>query len=193
MANLNKLPIWLITAAVLTALSILAHEVTHYIGAVAMGARDVAISWGDYTYDPASLDAMGVAVTAMSAPLLTHIVILWVWRSGATNALALALGLGACSRDIVIFPFALKIALGRDLSTFTNDEMRASEALGISPFPFALVAAVLGIGGVIVFLRRAYRVQGWLFALALFVGTILGLVLWGKVGPMVLAGGRGFN
>ncbi|MYG09484.1 MAG: hypothetical protein F4170_01355 [Rhodobacteraceae bacterium] len=71
--------------------------------------------------------------------------------------------------------------------------MRAAEALGTHPLPFALVAVALGVGGLMLFLTRAYRMEGVTQPIVLFIGTIVGIVLWNYVGPLVLPGGRGYS
>ena len=193
MTDLKRVPGWLVIAAILTALTILVHEMAHYIGAVAMGAQNVKLHWVDVTYDEGSLTAFGVAVTALAGPLFTHALILWIWLSGAISSAALALGLGACSRNIVLLPFTLKTLINRDVSSFSGDEVRAAEALGITPLPFALIAVMLGVGGLITFLTRAYRSSSVAFPIALFIGTIVGIVLWNYIGPVLLYGGRGYG
>ena len=82
---------------------------------------------------------------------------------------------------------------GRYVSGFSGDEVRAAEALGLHPLPFALAAVALGVGGLMLFLMRTYRMEGISQPIAFFIGTIVGIVLWNYVGPVVLAGGRGYG
>jgi len=79
------------------------------------------------------------------------------------------------------------------VATFTNDEITAAHALGISPVFFALIAATLGIVGTFVYLRRAHRAVPFALPISLFIGTVLGIVFWGIVGPAVLPGGKGIG
>lgn len=193
MTHIARAPLWLVTAALCTVLTIGAHELAHYAGAVAMGARDVRLHWADITFDNASLDAGGVAVTWMAGPLLTHAVILWVWLGRHSAVVPLALGVGACSRDLVLLPFTIKLLLGRDITTFTNDEVTVATALDISPLPLAALAVLLGAGGLILFMTRAARTHGKLCAATLFSGTIVGIAVWSTVGPVLLPGGKGIG
>ena len=158
-----------------------------------MGGQGVTLHWADVTYDPQSLTAMGGAVTALSGPFLTHSIILLVWLSGARSVVALAFGIGVCTRNLVLLPFTVKALMGRDVSGFSGDEMRAAEALGISPLPFALVGVGLGVIGWAVFLRRAYLRGRWVLPVALCVGAFLGIAVWSFVGPLMLPGGRGYG
>lgn len=193
MQILKKFTYWLTIAAILTVLTILAHEIAHFVGAVMMGAEEIKLHWADVTYKENTLDAFGVAVTALAGPFLTHVIILSVWLSRASNVAALSLGLGACSRNLVLLPFTVNMLMGRDVSSFSGDEVRAAEALGTHPLPFALVAVALGVGGLMLFLTRAYRMEGVTQPIVLFIGTIVGIVLWNYVGPLVLPGGRGYS
>ena len=193
MKQSTKLPLWFLGAALLTALTIIAHELAHYVAAIVMRAENVKLHWADITFTENSLNSTGLAVTWIAGPLLTHGIIVWVWLSKRTDLLALALGLGACSRNLVLLPFTIKFLFGRDVSTFTNDEVTVAEALGISPIGFAVVAVLLGVGGTIVFLKRAYASNGVLFPIALLLGTIAGIILWGTAGPALLPGGKGFE
>ena len=191
MKTFQQIPVWLVIAALLTALTIIGHEIAHYLGALAMGASDVALHWADVTFDAATLSGWGLAFTWFAGPLFTHAIILVVLLSRASGIVALALGLGACSRDLVVLPFTIKLLLGRDVSTFTNDEVTAAAALGIAPHAFAVFAAGLGLVGLAVFLNRAYRSKGALFAVTLILGTLAGIALWSVIGPTLLPGGKG--
>ncbi len=173
--------------------TIIAHELAHYGGAFVMGAQDLRLHWADITFAAGSLSQMGEAVTWAAGPLITHAIILWVWLSRATSVVALSLGLGACSRDIVLLPFTIKTILGRDVSGFSGDEVEVANALGFAPLPLAVFAVALGLGGLVVFLARAYRKGGGFAPVALIIGTVLGIAMWSFIGPMVLAGGKGIG
>jgi len=193
MQTLKKFTSWLAIAAVLTILTILAHEIAHFVGALLMGAKEIKLHWADVTYKENTLNAFGVAVTWLAGPFLTHVIILCVWLGRASSVAALSLGLGACSRNLVLLPFTVNTLMGRDVSSFSGDEVRAAEALRAHPLPFVLVALALGVGGLILFLTRAYRMEGMSQPIVLFIGTIVGIVLWNYVGPVVLPGGRGYS
>lgn len=182
---------WLALSAFLTILTIIGHEVAHYLGAVAVGAENLRLHWADVTFEEASVGDIGTAITWLAGPIFTHGVILWVLLSRTSSIWQLALGLGASSRNLVLIPFALKSVLGRDVSTFTNDEAVAGQALGISPVYFALIAATLGIVGTFMCLRRAHRAVPFALPISLFVGTVLGVLIWSFAGPVLLPGGKG--
>ena len=184
---------WLLVAVASAAATIVLHEVAHYLGALAMGAENINLHWADVTYAAGSLEPFGEAVTWAAGPLLTHGIILAVWLSQATGAVPLAMGIGACTRDILLLPFAIKTVLGRDISGFSGDEVTVASSLGIDPLPLALLAVLLGLVGMAVFLRRGFKTRGMLFCLILIAGVFLGIVLWGAVGPIVLPGGKGFG
>jgi len=184
---------WLAISILLTIVTVIGHEVAHYVGAVLSGAQNVSLHWADVTFDDNSIGNIGTAVTWLAGPAFTHALILWVLLRKSSNIWFLALGLSACSRNLVLIPFAIKWLIGRDTSSFTNDEVTAAAALGVTPIFFALFAALLGIVGMIVILRRAHRRAPIALPLALFVGTILGIVLWGFAGPVVLPGGKGIG
>ncbi|MEM6277158.1 MAG: hypothetical protein AAF714_09415 [Pseudomonadota bacterium] len=182
---------WLAVSALATIITILGHEIAHYSGALAVGAEELRLHWADISFDESSLDAMGTAITWLAGPVFTHGLILWILLSRSSNLWLLALGLGASSRNLVLIPFTLKWLLGRDISTFSNDEVTAAEALQMSPILFAGIAVALGLTGTFVFLRRAHREVPYALPIALFVGTVLGILIWGGVGPTILPGGKG--
>ena len=184
---------WLAISALLTILTIIGHEIAHYIGAAGAGAEHLHLHWADVTFDEASLSNVGTAITWLAGPIFTHGIILWVLLSRTSNIWLLALGLGASSRNLVLIPFATKSLLVRDVSTFTNDEVTAASALEISPIYFALFAAVLGIVGTFAFLKRAHREAPLALPISLFFGTVFGIVIWGFVGPAILPGGKGIS
>jgi hypothetical protein len=185
--------ILVLIAAVLTAFTIVGHEVAHYLGAVAMGAENVRLHWADITFDEGSLGNTGAAITWAAGPICTHGIIVLVLVSKSSQFYALALGLGAASRNLVLLPFTIKLLLGRDVGTFTNDEVTVADAMATSPLGLALLAAFLGVLGTFVFLLRAQRVRPIVWPIALIVGTIGGIVLWGVFGAWLLPGGKGFN
>ncbi len=193
MQTLKKFTNWLAIAAVLTVLTILAHEIAHFVGALVMGAEEIKLHWADITYKENSLDAFGIAVTWLAGPVLTHMIILCVWLSRASSVVALSLGLGACSRNLVLLPFTVNMLMGKNVSSFSGDEVRAAGALGTTPFPLTLIAIALGIGGLILFLVRSYRRVGVPQPILLFIGTIVGIMLWNYIGPLILPGGRGYS
>lgn len=186
-----KISRWLAISALLTILTIIGHEVAHYCGAVAVGAENLHLHWADVSFDEASLSDNGTVITWLAGPVFTHGIILWVLLSRTSNIWLLALGIGASSRNVVLIPFTLKLILEQDVSTFTNDEITAAHAFGIPPIFFALIAATLGIVGTLIFMRRAHRAMPYALPISLFVGTVLGIVIWGVVGPVVLPGGKG--
>ncbi|MEM9854301.1 MAG: hypothetical protein AAF841_07580 [Pseudomonadota bacterium] len=183
--------LWLAACVFMTILTILGHEVAHYFGALSSGAEGLKLHWADISFDEASLGSVGTAITWLAGPMFTHLLILWVLLSRTSNIWLLALGLGASSRNLVLIPFTMKFLLQRDVSTFTNDEVTAAQALEISPLYFAVIAVLLGILGTVIFLMRAHRSVPFVLPISLFVGTILGIVIWGLVGPIILPGGKG--
>lgn len=191
--KMTKMATWLAIAAAMTILTIIGHELAHYLAAGATGAENLHLHWADISFDEASVSAPQLAAIWIAGPVLTNGIILGAWFSGARGAAILSLGLGAASRNIVILPFALKLLLGRDTTSFYNDEAAVAGALGVSPLPSALVTVVFGIGGTVLFARRAYRDAGWRYPLILIAGMVLGIALWGIIGPMLLGGGRGLN
>lgn len=193
MRTIVKTSSWLVVAALLTILSIFLHEVFHYAAAVLSGAENVKLHWADITFDSGSLGSRGLAVTWLAGPILTHTIILWVLLSKTNNLAALALGLGACSRNLVLLPFTIKFLLGRDTSTFTNDEVTVGQALEVSPMIFALPAVALSALGLYRFLTRAKRASSIILATVLVLGVVLGIASWGIIGPILLPGGKGFS
>ncbi len=193
MSAILRFPLLIAFAAILTALTIVGHEIAHYVAAVATGAENVKLHWADVTFQDGSLGNNGIAITWIAGPIFTHAIILWVLLTGTSQFFALALGLGAASRNLVLIPFTLKLSLGRDVSTFTNDEITVAKAVEIAPISLALVAVLLGLSGLIVFLTRAYRRSKVVWPLSLVLGSIAGILLWGAVGPALLPGGKGFG
>lgn len=193
MQNFVKIPIWLMCAASLTILTIVAHEVAHFLAAKAAGAENVSLHWADVTFLDGSVGNMGVAFIWLAGPAVTHAIIIWVLLSKAHSLAAMALGIGACSRNIVVLPFTIKFLLGRDTSTFTNDEVTAAAALDVSPMFFALPAVLFGLVGGTVFIMRACKTIHYSQVVSLICGVVLGIVCWGAVGPILLPGGKGFG
>ncbi len=191
--TLKTAPVIALFTALLCILTIIAHELAHFAAAIAMGGQNVALHWADITFAPGSLDATGLAVTWAAGPIITHLIILWVWLRGRADWPALALGLGAATRNMILLPFTLKFLLGHDVSGFTNDEVTVADALAMSPLPLALFATALGWSAFVLFLARAKRSGGWALLATLLVGTILGIASWGAIGPILLPGGKGFG
>jgi len=179
--------------AVMTVVTIVVHELAHFGAAISSGARGVSLHWADISYEPGSLSSVGEAVTWGAGPLVTHAIIIWALVSRSNHIAVLALGLGAASRNLVLLPFAIKSLLGRDTTTFTNDEVTVGQALGLSPLVFAVPAIVLSLLGLFVFLRRCWRSRGGVPAVLLILGVVLGIVLWSVVGPVLLPGGKGLD
>ncbi|MEO0487212.1 MAG: hypothetical protein AAF092_15005 [Pseudomonadota bacterium] len=177
----------------LTALTIIGHELAHYLTAAAVGAQDLSLHWADVTFLEDSIGNLATAAIWAAGPLFNHVIILWALLSRSSHVAVLALGLGACSRHIVILPFTIKSLAGQDVSTFTNDEVTVASALSISATPLGVLTVTLGVTGLVIVLMRAFRAQGIAGALALFVGCIAGIALWSFVGPVLLPGGKGLD
>ena len=96
-------------------------------------------------------------------------------------------------RNLLLLPFIIKSILGRDTSTFFFDEIRVAQALNFVPILLVSISLILGIVGVIYFIRRAYTINGIPLAACVITGGIFGFYVWSVLGPLILPGGPGIN
>jgi len=179
----------------LAPLTIVLHEVGHYVAALWAGSPNPALhySWTDPGNLPTK-DASTDGVIGLAGPAVTIILSLfacaWIlWRGPARWAFALAIS--AVSRFVVAVPYTLiNIAVrltGASLRAPAFDEYKAGTALGWSGDAL-LASTVVVLIGVLVFVGRKLpdgeRSVAWS---GLVIGTVLGWACWMLLlGPAVL-------
>lgn len=183
-------------ALALAPLTILLHELGHWVVAKASGFEPVlrysAVS-GIPEVPPFGGKPLGVAASALAGPLVSIFLtatgyLLWRRRPSLTWALALAFV--APVRFLINVMFLLVsafVALGvvpRPSPKF--DEMTVALALGLPVLPIVAVGAITLPLAWFLIIRRL-GVDRWRSVAPLLAGTVVGIALWvGPVGQMLL-------
>ena len=186
---------WAAWCVLLAPLTIVLHEVGHYVTALWAGSPNPVIhySWTD----PGNLPAKGAstdAVIGLAGPSVTIVLALfacaWIALRGPARW-AFALAVCAVSRFVVAVPYTLiniVVRLTRgNLGAPAFDEYKAGTALGWSGDAL-LASTVVVLVGVLVFVGRKLphgeRSVAWT---GLLIGTILGWACWMLLlGPTLL-------
>ncbi len=186
---------WFLAAALAGAFGIVFHEFLHYITALLLGAADVSFHWGYVHHDSHSVSNGSNAAIAIIGPISTYVMmaVAWWYSRNAATPFFSALGFTAAFRNLAVLPFLIKTMLGADTATFFFDEIRAANALGVSPIGFALISLSMFFLGTVYFSRQTKQTHSWVLMLIMIAGTFAGIYAWSIFGAMLFPGGHGFN
>jgi hypothetical protein len=183
---LSRLTRWAAWCVLFVPLTIVLHELGHYLAAVLAGSPNPALhySWTN----PGDVAAKGSAITGvigLAGPAVTIVLAafgcLWI-RLRSPAQWAFALSVSAVSRFVVAVPYtvvntAIRLG-GRRLRPPAFDEYKAGTALGwsgdalLASTVVVLVAVLVCVGTK---LPRGERLIGWA---GLVTGTLVGWIVW---------------
>ena len=190
----HQFVLWAKWPILLAPLTILLHELGHFLAAVALGFPDPQIHFSSISHgDISDRPGWQPGLVGLAGPVVTASFVLaglWLSSRRPSEPVGYALAVAAASRFFVGVPYTianlLALVSGRKLDPPAFDEFKAGEALGWSG------NLTLGVTASMVFL-----VLGWLFFrlptgqrgvawAGLIVGTIAGWAFWFSIAPVVL-------
>ena len=184
-----------VIAALAAPLSIILHELVHYLTAMVMGASDVNFHWAYVSHDSESTSDIANAFIALLGPFSSYLMALIAYKYSrkTTSLFFLAFGLSASLRSLVVVPYTIKTLLGKDTSTFYFDEIRGANALDVSPLLFVTISLIVGLIGFIYFSTKIHSRHNIFLTLTMIMGVISGIFAWSIFGSMLFPGGHGLN
>jgi hypothetical protein len=186
--------LWSAWPLLLAPLTILLHELGHFLTAMALGFEEAQLHFSHVEFDEAGgRSPAQVGLVGLAGPLVTAAQILAAMafhRLRPESRWPYALAVAAASRFVVGVPYTIigliVRARGERLQPPAFDEFRAGEALGWSG-DLLLGLSSLMVLVTLVWLARALprgeRSAAWP---GLLLGTIGGWALWFSAGPLIL-------
>lgn len=174
--------------------SIVLHEVSHLLVAMAVGVPEPALHYAAISHgDISQLPGWAFAATSAAGPLLTvalSVFACFAIAQSAGSRWTFGLAAAASSRLLLGLPFAVLGTLSALLGNEAHskfDEFQAAAAVGLPGLPFVIMTAACGLATFIfVGLRigRAERTAAWP---GIILGTVLGWAFWiFGLGPIIL-------
>lgn len=187
---------WAAAAALAAPVTVLLHEIGHFLAGLAMGFPDLVLHYGSVS-DTAAESGMPqwqLGIQSAAGPIVTILLALvccvYVARRGP-DRWAIATGIVAPIRfliGVVYIGYALLVWWrGGRMEGSNFDEHNVAVASGL-PLMLILAMEIVFLLSVWVYLFRAIRGVDWRVALAsIGVGAVAGLLMWITVlGPLVL-------
>jgi|GEM_PF-1867223 len=166
--------------------SIVSHELGHYLAYISFGAEDVILRSVSVAADKPQLSTSQIAVATALGPLITYVTILvagTLVRYRYTSILVL-LGLAAPLGRIVNFVYVyLRFAGYQPNPNF--DEFNFAKAMGFDPLFIAVPTVIAVLATLIYFGRTAAKKGGLPEISAAIIGVVVGLLVWFQVGPWI--------
>ena len=168
-------------------LSIVTHELGHYLAYQLFGAENVQLHSVSVSADKEMLSNGQIAMASIVGPLISYLTIgaafiltrkkyipFWI-------ILALAAPIGRVVNGIYIY-FRV---LGYDPSP-NFDEFNFSKSISVDPIWLSVVTMVIVLVTVVVFFRKAWRAGGFAELALDIISLVAGLVAWMLVGGLIL-------
>ena len=183
---------WFASAIVAAPLTILTHELGHFLAGLAFNHPRVVLHYGSVTSDAAKAGCppWQLAIVAAAGPLVTFATVLLCCYLAARyrpHPLIVAVGLFAPLKFSVGLVFIYYWLSGVRNSAPNFDEFNVAKQLGISPLIPIIIAVAVLVGGWFWLVRSISKGQRTLALATSIVGAVVGLALYGGlVGPRLL-------
>lgn len=191
--------VWLFICSAVAPLTLLLHELGHYVVARLFGAKALQLHWLSISFEPASLSHGGKTAVAVAGPLVSWLIILICYlllpTATTSNWLPLILGSGlfANVRALVGLGPLIRTALGHKGLSFPGlDEWSIAQLVGLPNLSVIILSQAIMLFALIYFSQQTIALKGWPFLLVLYIGCILSMLLYIRLGPRLLPGGAGF-
>ena len=184
--------LWLASAMIAAPLTILTHELGHFLAGLAFNHPGVVMHYGSVTSDAAnaSYPSWQVAVEAAAGPFVTCATVILCCYFAARyrpHPFVVAVGLFAPLKFSVGLVFIYYWVLGVRNSSPNFDEFNVATQAGISPFIPIVIGVLVLVGGWLWLVRSIPRGSRICAIATSIVGASIGLALYaGVIGPRLL-------
>ncbi len=168
-------------------LSIITHELGHFLAYFFFGAANIQLHSVSVSADKEALNNFQIAVVAITGPVITYFTIgIAAFLTGKTYRpfwvmLALAAPLGRIVNFIYI---GFRLAGYNPNPNF--DEFNFSKNLSIEPLLLSIVTCLLILATLIYFLKKTWRANGFIEVVSVIFGLAVGVAVWFSVGGLIL-------
>ncbi len=183
----NKLLKYLLYGIFAVPLSIITHEMGHYIAYYLLGASEIQLHSVSVSANKQTLSNHQIAFANIVGPIITY----------------LTVGVAIFLTRKIYHPFWIILALAAPLGRIVNfvyiyfrlagytpnpnfDEFNFSKNLGIEPLFLAVLTACLVAATFFFFLKAAYKENGFSEIAVIILSLITGIVVWTLVGGIIL-------
>ena len=191
--------IWFVICLAVAPLTLLLHELSHYLAARAFGAEALKLHWLSISFELESLSHMGKTAVAIAGPSVSWLIILccYLFTPVVTTSIWLPLilcsGLFANIRALVGLGPIIRTALGHEGIIFTGlDEWEFARLVGLPSLSVIFVSLLIMFAALFYFSQQAVLLRGSAHLAILFIGYATSLFLYVRLGPRLLPGGAGF-
>jgi len=193
----KTLGVWLLAGILSAPLTIILHELGHYLAALAMGAEGVTLHFADVAYDETSVSLAQGSVVSVMGPVTTYLIILgcFLLTRKQFNLYVVTAAIVAPLRGLAGLGFVIFSLRGITDRAFSGvDEWEFATKAGITPWiPILIALTVLGLSWFYFFREIKRKQGGWYILLAVGV-IVIGLIVYFNVlGPVFFPGGRTFS
>ena len=167
--------------------SILSHELGHYLAYIFFGAETVIMRSASVAADKSALSNPEIAFATAIGPVITYLTIMFAALALRYRYVPflLILGLAAPLGRIVNFVYVyLRIAGYQPNPNF--DEFNFATALRFDPLLVAVPTLIAVLGTLGYFGFTAWKKGGLLEIMSAVAGIVVGLAVWFLVGPLIL-------
>jgi len=188
----RRLLAWFAAAVVAVPLTILSHELGHFLAGRAFNHPRVVLHYASVSSDAAKAGypEWQLATVAAAGPLVSIVTVLlccYLATRHRPRPLIIALGLFAPVKFSVGLVFIYYWLTGVRNSTPNFDEFNVAKYAGMSPLIPSLIGAVVLVGGWFWLVRSIPGVERTRALAALIAGMVAGLALYAAfVGPLLL-------
>jgi len=184
---MSKLLKYLLLGIVAVPLSIISHELGHFLVYHLFGAGNIQMHSASVSAEKEALSSFQIAIANITGPLITYFTIGLAYFLTRKNyqpfwiILALAAPLGRIVNFAYIY---FRLAGYTPKPNF--DEFNFSQNLGIEPLILSILTAILVLITFIIFFKRAIR-EGKFFEVArIILSLIAGVAVWFTIGGFIL-------
>lgn len=184
--------LWFASGMIAAPLTILTHELGHFLAGLAFNHPGLAIHYGSVTSDAAKAGypSWQLAIGAAAGPLVTCATVVlccYLVARYRPHPLVVAVGLFAPLKFSVGLVFIYYWLSGARNSSPNFDEFNVAKQAGITPFIPILIGVAVLIGGWFWLIRSIPRGNRIVALATSIVGAAIGLALYGGIiGPRLL-------
>ena len=177
---------YLLLGILLVPLTILTHELGHFLAYHLFGAGNVQLHSVSVSADKDALSNFQLAIVNILGPLITYATIALAFFLTRKNynpiwiIAALAAPIGRIVNFIYIY---FRLAGYQPNPNF--DEYNFSRNLGIDPLFLAVLTAILVIAAFIIFIKKAWNEDKFREIGLIAISLIVGLTVWSAVGKYI--------
>jgi cellobiose-specific phosphotransferase system component IIC len=167
--------------------SIVTHEIGHFIAYQLFGASNVQLHAFSVSADKESVSNLQNAIAAITGPIITYLTVVFAYILTSKNykSFWIILALGGLIGRIVNFIYIYFRTAGYNPNP-NFDEFNFSKFTGIKPLFLSIITAILFLIIYAVLLKKAWKENGLKEIGLIVLSLICGVAVWNFVGGFIL-------